>query len=142
MNHGIQVTFKFEFVYCNSRLPQIYLILQFCFLTDLVVECVTNNFQKIRDSLYFEITADCLQQEGIIDLGQRHRDSRFWRGKLVKESIKKGAEGCEILMRCLQLQGIDIYDDPFMTWKKKRVGKNITRAEIRKGERRNNCRIS
>lgn len=105
------------------------------FLADQTVECVTNNFRKIRDSLHFEITVDFLQQEGIIDLGQRPKENRIWRGKLVKESIKKGERGCSSLMRCLQFQDRNICDDCFMTWRKKREGKNITRAEIRKEER-------
>lgn len=110
------------------------MILKNVFLTDPMVECVTINFRRIRESLHFETTVDFLQQEGIIDLGQRPKENRIWRGKLVKESIKKGAEGCRILMRCLAFQGI--YDDCLMTWRKKRrEGKNITRAEIRKEER-------
>lgn len=103
------------------------------FLTDLLVKCVTINFKKIRDLLHFDITADCLQQEGIIELRQGYHDSRFWRGKLVKESIKRNARGCHILMTCLELQYPNIYVDCLKTWKKKRrVGKNITRADIRK----------
>lgn len=112
------------------------------FLTEPVVRFVRINFRNIRHLLHFDITADNLIQAGIIDFDQRHHDGRLWRGKLVKESIKKGAEGCEILMRTLKLQNIDIFDYCVETRREKKVGKNITRANIRKGERRNNCRIT
>eukprot|EP00105_Crassostrea_gigas_P003583 XP_011416486.1 PREDICTED: uncharacterized protein LOC105320306 [Crassostrea gigas] len=59
--------------------------------------------------LHFDITLDHLRQEGIFK-EQGFKENRVHRGKLVKETIRKGPRACESLLRCLESQQNGIHD--------------------------------
>lgn len=72
--------------------------------------------------LHFEITLGHLRQEGIFE-EQGFKETRVHRGKLVKESIRKGPRACESMLRCLESQQKEIYDKVVRNWNdRKTVG--------------------
>lgn len=66
--------------------------------------------------LHFDITLDTLVQEGIFEARHEFKETAVNRGKLVKESIRKGPRACECLLRCLESQLKEVYDKAVKTW--------------------------
>lgn len=66
--------------------------------------------------LHFDITLDTLIQEGIFEARQEFKATTVNRGKLVKESIKKGPRACDSLLRCLESQMKEAYDKVVKTF--------------------------
>lgn len=78
--------------------------------------CIRINFRYIREMLHFDITLDTLIQEGIFEARQEFKATTVNRGKLVKESIKKGPRACDSLLRCLESQLKEAYDKVVKTF--------------------------
>lgn len=70
--------------------------------------------------LHFDITLDHLRQEGILE-EQGFKENRVHRGKLVKETIRKGPRACESLLRCLESQQKEIHDKVVQTLNDRRT---------------------
>lgn len=67
---------------------------------------------------------------------ENFEESRIQRGQLVKKSIRKGLRGCDFLLRCLNFQLKEYYENIFKDWKKKKGYGKYFKLLKRKRERK------